>query len=156
MTTVAEILDSTLFDLVIAGAEVSVSSVDASQFIFKLNNMVETMIGGGVTVTWTTVSNLGDTIIIMDQADTPVDISKYCIQFLASKMAELLAPQYGVSISPETRTAIREGKKSMLKKSRKGTFVNYPSTLPVGSGNEDGVFRDDHFYTGTTAGETTT
>lgn len=156
MATAQEILDAAMYDLVVAGAESSASGLDADQFIFKLNNHIESLIGRGVTITWTTVTNIGDTIEIMDQAETPTDISQYCIQYLVGKMAELMAPQYGVSLTAEQRTAMREGKAAMLKKSRKGTFVNYPSTLPVGNGNNDGSYLDDTFYDGQTAGETTT
>ena len=154
MTTVAEVLDSSLFDLVVAGAEVSVESVDASQYIFKLNNLMNSLIGKGVTITWTPVTDLSSTISIFNQASTPVDISDYCIRWLAAEMAKEVAPQYGVSVAPETMDAIRQGKSAMLKQSRLGTHVKYPSQLPVGAGNEDGIFRDDHYYTGTTSGET--
>lgn len=153
MTTVAEVLDSSLFDLVVAGAEVSVSSVDASQFIFKMNNLMNSLVGKGVTITWTPVTDLSSTISIFNQATTPVDISDYCIRWLAAEMAKEVAPQYGVAITAETADAIKQGKRSLLRQSRLGTNVLYPTTLPVGSGNEDGVFRDDHFYNGTTSGE---
>ena len=156
MTTATEILEASLQRLVVAGAEASIAAPDSSKFIFRLNNHMNTLIGGGVTITWTTITNIGDTIVVMDQADTPVDISAYCIQYLELKMAELMAADYGDSITPDQYKEMRAGKRSMLKKSRKGTHIKYPTILPKGSGNQDGVFLDDHFYDGATAGESPT
>ena len=150
MTTVAEIIESSMFDLVVAGAEQAVDAVDSAQYIFKLNNLIESIIGDGVTLTWTTVADTGDTLVLMNQATTPVDVTKYCVRGIAALMAIEIAPQYGVTVSQETILAAKQGMRTLLKQSRLGTTAKYPTTLPIGSGNETDSFVEDHFYDGNT------
>lgn len=153
MATVNDVLKATMQSLIVAGAEVSIDPADAEQFIFRLNNHMSALIGDGLTITWTAVSGTGDTITIMNQATTPVNISNYCIQYLENKMAELMAPDHGVSITPTQQRAMRDGERSMLRMARKGTHIKYPTTLPKGSGNTDGGYLEDPFFDGATAGE---
>lgn len=150
MTTVAELIQSSMFDLVVAGEEQAVSATDSAQYIFKLNNLMESIIGDGVTLTWTTVADVGDDIVIMNQATTPVNVSKYCIRGLAAMMAIEIAPQYGVSVPEEVVLAAKKGEETMMRQARLGTTTKYPTTLPIGSGNYDGGFADEHFYDGNT------
>jgi hypothetical protein len=82
---------------------------------------------------------LGDTVTIPPGALTG----------LIANMAIQSVPYYGGMVTPELALTAREGMQAMRQLGQVITPTRLPSTLPIGSGNEDtGFGRNWHFYPG--------
>ena len=93
----------------------------------------------GINLGYTVVSNLSDTVTI------PVG----ALRGLIANMAVEVAPDYSAPISEALALAAREGLTAMRMLGQTMAGSRYPSTLPVGSGNE-GMWNtnNSHFYAG--------
>jgi len=97
----------------------------------------------GVALGFTQVADLGDEVTVPDGA----------LRGIIANMAIEVAPDYNGQITAGLQVAAAEG---MVAMRRLGQYIQtskYPSTLPVGSGNEgDGRHnRWSHFYAGSEA-----
>jgi hypothetical protein len=152
MATVQQVLDKTLKILVVAGAESSISSSDAEDFIFTLNNYMNDLEGQqyvdttvtpnvtyGINFNWADVDDVSDT----------VPLAAAGIRGLCYCLAYELAPEYGVQLTPHMERLYRNGYASLIRVGRNMKTTQLPETLPQGSGNEDdGVNfeRSGHFF----------
>lgn len=152
MATVQEVMDKTLKILIVAGAESSISSSDAEDFIFTLNNYMNDLEGQqyvdttvtpnvtyGINYNWADVDSLTDTVAVGAAG----------IRGLCYCLAYELAPEYGVQLTAHLQSLYRKGYESLLRVGRSMKVTQLPETLPQGSGNEDdGVNyeRSGHFF----------
>lgn len=137
--TVEQLMIRSLRMIIVAGAESSIDDSDAQDYIIALNNFVAQLEGeSGVDLSWTAVTAVGDT----------VPIAGSMLRGLAALMAVEIAPDYGVTVSPEVQTVASDGLSHILRKGTTKTATQLPETLPVGSGNEnDGTsLIRDHFF----------
>jgi len=87
----------------------------------------------GITLGYTSVSNLADEITIPTGA----------LRGLIANMAVEVSPDYGGVITEALALAAREGLQAMRNLGQTMGRTRYPGTLPIGSGNE-GDFSHGH------------
>jgi hypothetical protein len=96
--------------------------------------MMASLAVSGINLGYTKVSTLADPITVPDGA----------IDGIVYNLAIKLAPQFGASVPAELAMNAREAKKAMLKLAVVPMASQFPSTLPIGSGNQS--FGNDRFY----------
>lgn len=139
MATAAQAINAALKRILVQGAEVDLQPDEYQDAIFAMNNYMLALDADGVTLGYTEVSDLGDNITIPAGA----------LRGLIANLAIEIAPDYNGIISEGLRNAALEGEKVMRKLGQSITATKYPSTLPIGSGNEScGWERISHFYPG--------
>ena len=148
MATVSQIFSASLRKLIAAGNEVSEEDSDAQDYIFALNNWMNEFIGLGYALTWTTVDALDDTLELLNQADTPVDVTDESLRALTAIIAVEVAPEYGATVDAALAQAAAQGKRALAKLGRGDVDMHYPQTLPRGSGNDERYLLDEAFYNG--------
>lgn len=109
--------------------------------IFAMNNYMLALDAQGVTLGYTEIENLGDDITI------PVG----ALRGLIGNLAIEVAPDYGGIVTPALQLQAKVGYEAMLRLGNRLGVTHYPSTLPLGSGNEDTTYLNRHFYPETEA-----
>jgi hypothetical protein len=137
MATVAQVAKASLQRILVQASEAELQPDEYQDFIFAMNNYMLDLDASGITLGYTEVSNLADQITIPTGA----------LRGLIANMAIEVAPDYGGEITQGLQIAAQEGLKTMRKLGIEIKRSNYPSTLPIGSGNEHcGTWRTSHFY----------
>lgn len=149
MATVSDIFSPSMRKLIAAGNEVSDSDSDAQDYIVALNNYMYDFIANGAKLTWTTVTGLTDTLVLMNQATTPVDVTNSALRALIAIIAVEVAPEYGAQVDAALGKASREGERTLLLIGRGDVDMSFPNTLPKGSGNAQDSYLEDIFFSGT-------
>ena len=91
----------------------------------------------GISLGYTEVDSLGDDVTIPTGA----------LRGLIANMAIEVAPDYGGEISPGLLAAAAAGLRAMRRLGQRIPTSAFPSTLPIGSGNEGEIMRvTSHFY----------
>jgi hypothetical protein len=146
--TASTVIRDALQELLVQASEQPIQSNEATDAIRYLNRMMFAWEAKGVALGYTVVSSLGDTVTVPDGA----------LEGIVLNLAIKLAPQYDVAVSMDLRENARDAYKSILKLSITQPLSQYPSTLPIGSGNDGDSFDNHHFYetdTNTILSETT-
>jgi hypothetical protein len=137
--TVAQVAKAALQAILVQASEAPLEADEYQDFIFAMNNYMASLAAKGVNLGYTAVSDLGDTVTIPPGALTG----------LIANMAIQSVPYYGGMVTPELALTAREGMQAMRQLGQVITPTRLPSTLPIGSGNEDtGFGRNWHFYPG--------
>ncbi len=123
----------------VAASESELNQDEATDFIFSMNTWMFSLDADGVNLGYTEVANLADIVTVPLGA----------LYGIIKNMAIISAPDYGVIVKPALAAEAIAGLKVMRKIGSVMTPSIFPSTLPIGSGNEGtGAFRDNHFYVG--------
>ncbi len=134
----SDIIGDALREIVVAGAEAPIEADEGQSAIRYLNRMMAEWDVRGYNLGCTVVSDLGDDITIPDGT----------VEAVVSNLAIRLASQFGVSIDPAS--ALIDRARVGLRAVRLLTISvgpsSFPSTLPIGSGNEGDSTFTDHFY----------
>lgn len=109
-------------------------------FIFAMNLFMTDLDARGVALGYTVVSDLGDEVTIPTGA----------LRGLIYNMAIEVAPDYNGVVTPECREIAAKGLQTMELLGQSVPTSNYPSTLPIGSGNEASPYYR-HYYVGNEA-----
>jgi hypothetical protein len=126
MATAGEVVIDALQNLIIQASESSIDPDEAQTAMRFMNDYMASISAyPGINLGYTVVSSLGDTVTIPAAA----------IRGLKANLAIALAPQYSVPLTNELMIAAQAGQKAMLSISFKMRKTQYPSTLPIGSGN---------------------
>lgn len=137
MTTVRDIIVDALEDLVVQADEAEIEPSEAKTAIRVLNQLMAMYDSDGISLGFTTVNSLDDTITIPEGAVLPV----------VSNLAMRLAPKYLTGEVPSHLiVAARKGYKILCKIANNRITTAYPGTLPIGSGNEYPAYDFDKFY----------
>jgi hypothetical protein len=143
MATVAQVAKAALQAILVQGSEAPLEADEYQDFIFAMNNYMASLAAKGVNLGYTVVSGLGDTVTVPAGALTG----------LIANMAIQSVPYYGGVVTPELALTAREGMQAMRQLGQIITPTRLPSTLPIGSGNEDSTYGyASRFYTGDEAG----
>jgi len=135
-TTAAQLIKASLQELVVQDVEAPLEPSEYQDSIFYLNNFMFGLDAKGIALGYTEVSSLGDVITVPPGA----------IQGIIKNLALELAPQFDVAVPPElfAQAAMTMGTLEHLGVHNGDSF--YPSTLPIGSGNERNNYQNRHFY----------
>ena len=138
MATTQEVITDALEDLVVQADEAPIEPSEAQAAIRFLNDRMAAWDAMGITLGFTLVSNLSDLVTVPSGA----------LMGIKAQLAIDLAEKYDVDVKPGVVRRAKEGLNAILNLSGLGAGeMAYPSTLPVGSGNEGtGTWVDDHFY----------
>ena len=137
--TAGDIIKDALFEITVLGAEAPVEPTDAQGAIRYLNRMMAAFDADGIPLGYTEVSSFADLMTVPAGA----------IAGMVAQLAVMLWDQFSEGQpAPSTLLArALSGKNTMRNLAVTIGSTEYPSTLPIGSGNEgDGTFRTDHFY----------
>jgi hypothetical protein len=139
MDTAATASKKILGKIIVHGAESELEPIEFQDTVSAMNDYMTAQAANGINLGYTVVSDLGDPITIPDGA----------MLGLVNNVAISLAADFGASVQQETILMAKVGLNAMRKLGITLEPMSYPSTLPVGSGNEgDGNFSSDHFFPG--------
>jgi hypothetical protein len=139
MATVAQVAKASLQSILVQASEAPLEADEYQDFIFALNNYMSSLAAKGVNLGYTAVSDLGDQVTVPPGALTG----------LIANMAIQSVPYYGGVVTPELALTAREGMQAMPMLGQYIQPTKLPSTLPIGSGNEDNIYGSGfHFYPG--------
>lgn len=137
MATVAQVAKASLQRILVQASEAPLEPDEYQDFIFAMNNYMAQLDAEGISLGYTEVSDLGDTVTIPTGA----------LRGLIANMAVEVSPDYGGVISEGLALAARQGLKTMRLIGQRIGSSYLPTTLPIGSGNEEDVYGfGGHFY----------
>jgi len=137
MATVNQVLDASLKRIIVAGSESEINPQDALDFIFAMNIFMLDLDANGVNLGYTEVSQVSDQVTIPTGA----------LRGVVTNMAIEISPDYGAPVSNELRVIAAAGLNTMRQLGLGLGKAFFPSTLPIGSGNEGEIgFNHNHFY----------
>lgn len=135
MTTALEIIIDASEEIGYKAAEVPMEAADIQLGLRKLNDMLAEWNGSGIKLGASPVELPADTVRIPRGAVAAVKLN----------LAGRLAVPFKQPITPELAAAIRASTQSLLRMLVKPIDVQFPSTMPSGSGNSCDAFDDDTF-----------
>ena len=137
MATVAQVAKAALQRILVQASESPLEPDEYQDFIFAMNNYMAQLDAQGISLGYTEVSDLGDTVTIPTGA----------LRGLIANMAIEVSPDYGGVVSDGLVIAARQGLQTMRTIGQRIRSSAMPSTLPLGSGNEDESWGlNGHFY----------
>jgi len=137
MATVAQVAKAALQRILVQASEAALEPDEYQDFIFAMNNYMAQLDAQGISLGYTEVSDLGDTVTIPTGA----------LRGLIANMAIEVSPDYGGVVSEGLVLAARQGLQTMRTIGQRIRASALPSTLPLGSGNEDESWGlNGHFY----------
>ena len=140
MAKAATVTKAILAEILVRQSEAPLEPDEFQDTIFAMNNYMTALAATGVNLGYTVVSDLGDDITIAAGA----------MQGLVANVAIAVAPQFGMTATPELAEKARMGLLAMRKLGITREPTRHPSTLPIGSGNEHDFHHNHHhhFYPG--------
>ena len=137
MATVAQIAKASLQRILVQASEAPLEADEYQDYIFALNNYMLSLDAQGINLGYTEVTSLGDDVTVPSGA----------LRGIIANMAIEVSPDYNGQITQALVGAANDGLKVMRRLARNIVSTAYPSTLPIGSGNEDGTrLTRSHFY----------
>lgn len=137
MATVAQVAKASLQRILVQASEAPLEPDEYQDFIFAMNNYMAELDAQGISLGYTAVTDLGDEVTIPTGA----------LRGLIANLAIEVSPDYGGVVSRGLVKAARDGFQTMRVLGQRISTTRNPSTLPVGSGNEDTVYGyPGHFY----------
>jgi len=127
MADAAEVTKAILQEILVHGAESELEAVEFQDTVFAMNNYMTALDAKGVSLGYTVVSDLGD----------PVTVPAGALMGLIKNVALAMIPQFGGTIDAQLREDARFGMQAMFKLGTTIQPTAFPSTLPLGSGNEN-------------------
>ncbi len=139
MEKAGDMIKDALGEIVVAGAEAPVEPDEIQLGIRYMNRMMAALDARGVPLGYTEVSSLGDTVTI------PAGANEGVIALLALRLWNQFSD--GQPPPPVLIATAKSGLKALMDITFSIGQTEYPSTLPIGSGNEgDSTFNTTHFY----------
>ena len=132
MATAAQVIKAALQRILVQASEANLEPDEQQDTIFAMNNLMLAYDADGIKLGYTEVSTLADTITIPTGA----------LRGLIANLAIEISPDYNGSITAALADAARNGLDTMRKLGVAMGETAFPSTLPIGSGNEH---CHDHF-----------
>lgn len=139
MATVAQVAKASLQRILVQESEARLEPDEYQDYLFALNNYMLALDAEGIKLGFTEVNNLGDQVTI------PIG----ALRGVIANMAIEVAPDYGGEVSASLTKAAEEGMRAMRRLGVRIASSRFPSTLPIGSGNEGTErYRWSNFYPG--------
>lgn len=136
MATVAQVAKAALQRILVQASEAPLEADEYQDFIFAMNNYMAQLDASGISLGYTTVSDLGDEVTIPAGA----------LRGLIANLAIEVSPDYGGVVSDGLVIAARDGLKTMRLIGQRVAQTKNPSTLPIGSGNENNTYGYPGFF----------
>jgi hypothetical protein len=135
MATAAQLVKQISNRILVRAAEAPIPADEAQDILFGINIYMFAQDANGINLGFTELSDLGDTVTVPDGA----------IMGIIANVAVNMASQFGMTVSPSLGEEARIGLDAMRKLGVTVAEMDFPSILPLGSGNE-GDWDTDHFF----------
>jgi hypothetical protein len=132
MATAQHIIERAFTKIGIRAAETPLTASEIADGLDNLNNLLSTWDASGVLKGVPPIADVG----------MEVEAPRYAIGALQAQVAIMLAGEYGVSVSSSLAAEVTLFVDQLIAASINLQDIKYPSTLPVGSGNQDGYGAD--------------
>lgn len=136
MATVEQVAKAALNRIMVQGSEAPLEADEYQDFIFAMNNFMAQLAAQGINLGYTEVDSIQDEVTIPTGA----------LRGLIANMALEVAPDYGGVVTAELQLAAANGAQTMRLLGQHIKPSRYPSTLPIGSGNEPRGIGYQHYY----------
>lgn len=135
--TASSVINDILQEIFVQANEQQVQAVDYQTAQRYMNRFMAQLDADGVKLGYTVVSNPSD----------PITVPAGAINGIIYNVAMQLSNSYDIDVSPSLVANAQSSMETMRKLGVSIPKMNYPSTLPIGSGNEDN-YDEFHFYPG--------
>lgn len=122
MATALQVLKSALQRILVQGSEADFEPDEYQDAIFAMNNYMFGLDADGVSLGYTRVHDLGDTVTVPTGA----------LRGLIANVAIEISPDYGGKVTPALLRAAAEGESLMRKLGQRVPTSEYPGNLPYG------------------------
>lgn len=139
MEKVSDIVKDALFEISILGVEAPAEPNEVNIGMRYLNRMLTALDARGVSLGFTEVSQINDDVTV------PAGANEAIVDLLAMKMWRQFNDD-GAPVPADLAQRAREGLKTLYHIGVDVGAMEYPSTLPIGSGNEEDANVTDKFY----------
>lgn len=136
MAKVADVIKASLQKILVQASEQPIQAAEAQDFIVSMNNFMLDLDAQGVSLGYTVVTGLGDEVTIPTGA----------LRGLINNMAVEVVDEYDGQVTGTLIDLANDGMKAMRRLGQRIPTSRYPSTLPIGSGNEWNSHNTSHFY----------
>ena len=136
METASDIIRDALIELTVQAQEQTIPAVDLETGIRYLNRMMQALDADGVKLGYTLVKSSNDALTVPAGA----------YEGMMFNLALRLASGFDVDVKPSLAQQARESRKTLYKLGVTINKMNYPSSLPVGSGTESDAYYENHFF----------
>jgi hypothetical protein len=127
MATVEQVARASLQAILVQGSEAPLEADEYQDYIFALNNYMTNLDASGIQLGYTLVNSLDDVLTVPAGA----------LRGIVANMAIEVAAQYGGTISDTLVVSAKQGMDAMKKLGQQIVSSRFPSTLPIGSGNDN-------------------
>ena len=139
MAKAGQVVKAILGKIIASGAEETLQPNETVDTIFAMNNYMTALDADGINLGYTLVESIDDDITVAPGA----------IQGIIFNVAVMIAPDYGAVVTPAMIDGAKLGLSAMRKLSRDIQPMILPSTMPIGSGNENNFDNNNqHFFPG--------
>lgn len=135
MEKAAAVIKDILQEILVQASEQQVQAVDSETCIRYMNRFMATLDANGIALGYTKIVNINDDVTIPDGA----------LEGLIFGVALRLVTSYDIPPGQFLFINAKDGLSAMRSIAVKIIPSRFPSTLPIGSGNEDN-FDDIHFF----------
>lgn len=136
--TANQLINAILQEIYLQADEQQIQSVDYQAAQLYTNLMMFELDAEGIKLGWTELKNPADNVTVPAGA----------LLGITTNAALRLANSYDIQVGPLLAVNAEKGLRAMRKLGVSIQNMNYPSTLPIGSGNEWDAIGNDHFYPG--------
>ena len=138
--TAGQMVKDALVEITVQDDEQDVSGTDMAIGLRYLNRMMQLLDADGLKLGYT----------LVDGPNDPLTVPAGAYEGMMLNLALRLAPQFDVAASNELRMNARDAKRVMYKLGIQNRKMNFPSILPIGSGNEgeSELYPEQHFFDG--------
>jgi hypothetical protein len=139
MEIASTVIKDILQEVQVQASEQPVEAADSNTVIRYMNRFMTSLDVKGVSLGYTKINNPSDPVTIPDAA----------LEGLIFNVAKRILNTYDIPLNAELQEAAKDGLDAMFTLGVVIDTTAYPSTLPIGSGNEDDyTFGNQHFYPG--------
>lgn len=134
--TANSLVSDILREIYVQADEQQIESIDFEVAARYVNRFMAELSALGIDIPWVDIENPADTIYAPSGA----------ISGIIANVAVNLCGQYDVNVSAPLAAAAERGMQAMRHLGVNIGKQNFPSTLPIGSGNENWLDNDSHFF----------
>ena len=138
--TAGDLIRDALTELTVQAQEQTVPAVDLNTGVRYLNRMMQMLDADGVKLGYT----------LVDSPNDPLTVPAGAYEGMMFGLAVRLANGFDVAVTPALAQSARDSKKVLYKLGVHINTMSFPSTLPIGSGNEGNaeLYSTQRFFPG--------
>lgn len=131
-----ELVTDALEEIIVQSDEAPIEQSEGRAAIRALNDMMMSYEARGINLGYTVVTSLADDITVPLGA----------VRWMKLQLAIEMAPRYNATVDNVLLMKVKDAYQAALNLSYDSIQSEYPSTLPIGSGNDSQGISSGHFY----------